>query len=72
MDTTASSFSTRSNAKRTAGQMIAKGVAPAADYGIEPITVEDRKPARCPLLTETGRATALTTGSVRFRRRVGY
>src|SRR6267378_7738970 len=35
MDTTASSFSTRSNAKRAAGQMIAKGVAPAADYGIE-------------------------------------
>jgi hypothetical protein len=35
MDTTASSFSTRSNAKRAAGQMIAKGVAPAVDYGIE-------------------------------------
>ena len=35
MDTTVSSFSTRSNAKRAAGQMIAKGVAPAADYGIE-------------------------------------
>jgi hypothetical protein len=35
MDTTAFSFSTRSNAKRAAEQMIAKGVAPAADYGIE-------------------------------------
>src|ERR1700730_8786163 len=35
MDTTASSFSTRSNAKRAAEQMIAKGVAPAVDYGIE-------------------------------------
>jgi hypothetical protein len=35
MDTTAPSFSTRSNAKRAAEQMIAKGVAPAVDYGIE-------------------------------------
>jgi hypothetical protein len=35
MDTTASSFSTRSNAKRAAEQMIAKDVAPAVDYGIE-------------------------------------
>jgi len=35
MDTTATSFSTRSNAKRAAEQMSAKGVAPAADYGIE-------------------------------------
>jgi hypothetical protein len=35
MDTTATSFSTRSNAKRAAEQMIAKGVAPAADYGID-------------------------------------
>ena len=35
METTASSFSTRSNAKRAAEQMSAKGVAPAADYGIE-------------------------------------
>jgi hypothetical protein len=35
MDTTASSFSTRGNAKRSAEQMIAKGTAPAADYGIE-------------------------------------
>src|ERR1700737_1364925 len=35
MDTSATSFSTRSNAKRAAEQMIAKGVAPAVDYGIE-------------------------------------
>jgi hypothetical protein len=35
METTASSFSTRGNAKRSAEQMIAKGTAPAADYGIE-------------------------------------
>ena len=35
MDTIASSFSTRSNAKRAAEQMIAKGVTPAVDYGIE-------------------------------------
>ena len=36
MDGTASSFSTRSNAKRAAEQMIAKGTAPAVDYGIKP------------------------------------
>jgi hypothetical protein len=36
MDATASSFSTRSNAKRAAEQMIAKGTAPAVDYGIKP------------------------------------
>jgi hypothetical protein len=35
METTASSFSTRSNAKRAAEQMIAKGVPPAVDYGIK-------------------------------------
>jgi hypothetical protein len=35
MDTTASSFSTRGNAKRSAEQMIKKGTAPAAHYGIE-------------------------------------
>ena len=36
MDDTASSFSTRSNAKRAAEQMIAKGTAPTVDYGIKP------------------------------------
>src|SRR5712672_482886 len=36
MDPTASSFSTRSNAKRAAEKMIAKGTAPTVDYGIKP------------------------------------
>jgi hypothetical protein len=36
MDATASSFSTRSNAKRAAEQMTAKGTAPAGDYDIKP------------------------------------
>ena len=36
MDATASSCSTRNNAKRAAEQMIAKGTAPAVDYGIKP------------------------------------
>jgi hypothetical protein len=35
MDTTTSSFSTRSNAKRAAEQMIGKGTAPGAKYWIE-------------------------------------
>ncbi len=36
MDTTASSFTLRKNAKRAAEAMIRKGTAPAVDYGIEP------------------------------------
>jgi hypothetical protein len=36
MDTTASSFTLRKNAKRAAEVMIRKGTAPAVDYGIEP------------------------------------
>jgi hypothetical protein len=36
MDDTASSFSTRSNAKRAAEQMIAKGTALTVDYDIKP------------------------------------
>ena len=36
MDATASNFSNRSNAKRAAEKMIAKGTAPAVDYGIKP------------------------------------
>jgi hypothetical protein len=36
MDPTASSFSTRSNAKRAAEQMIAKGTALAVDYNVKP------------------------------------
>jgi hypothetical protein len=36
MDTTASSFTLRKNAKRAAEAMIRKGTAPAIDYGIKP------------------------------------
>jgi pyruvate/2-oxoglutarate dehydrogenase complex dihydrolipoamide acyltransferase (E2) component len=36
MDTTASSFTLRKNAKRAAEAMIRKGAAPAVDYGIKP------------------------------------
>src|SRR6202048_235333 len=36
MDTTASSFTARKNAKRAAEKMIANGKAPAVDYGIRP------------------------------------
>ena len=36
MDTTASSFTLRKNARRAAEAMIRKGTAPAVDYGIEP------------------------------------
>jgi hypothetical protein len=35
MDTTASSFTLRNNAKRAAEAMIRKGIAPAVDYGIK-------------------------------------
>jgi hypothetical protein len=38
MDTTASSFTLRKNAKRAAEAMIRKGTAPAIDYGIKPPT----------------------------------
>src|SRR6202040_942047 len=36
MDTTASSFTARNNAKRAAEKLIADGKAPAVDYGIRP------------------------------------
>jgi hypothetical protein len=36
MDTTASTFTARGNAKRAAERMIAKGTAPAIDYDIRP------------------------------------
>ena len=36
MDTTASSFTLRKNAKRAAEKMIANGKAPAVDYDIRP------------------------------------
>jgi hypothetical protein len=55
MDTTASSFSTRSNAKRAAGQMLAKGTAPAVDYCIKP-----RDNGRFEIIWKTAR----TTGEV--------
>jgi hypothetical protein len=35
MDATASSFSTRGNAKRSAEKLVAEGTAPATDYGIK-------------------------------------
>ena len=38
MDTTASSFTLRKNAKRAAGTMIRKGIAPAVDYGFSEIS----------------------------------
>jgi hypothetical protein len=55
MDATASNFSNRSNAKRAGEKMIARGTAPAVDYGIKP--------------SDDGRfeivwKTALTTGEV--------
>jgi hypothetical protein len=55
MDATASNFSNRSNAKRAAEKIIARGTAPAVDYGIKP--------------SDDGRfeivwKTALTTGEV--------
>jgi hypothetical protein len=55
MDTTASSFSTRSNAKRAAGQKLAKGTAPAVDYCIKP-----RDNGRFEIIWKTAR----TTGEV--------
>jgi hypothetical protein len=36
MDSTASSFTLRKNAKRAAEAMIRRGTAPAVDYGIKP------------------------------------
>ena len=36
MDTTASSFTARNNAKRAAEKMIANGKAPTVDFGIRP------------------------------------
>src|ERR1700752_3079826 len=46
MDTTASSFTARNNAKRAAEKMIANGKAPAVDYGIRPR--DDGRPRRGP------------------------
>src|SRR5215469_9675670 len=55
MDTTAPSFSTRSNAKRAAAQMLAKGTAPSVDYCIKP-----RGNGRFEIIWKTAR----TTGEV--------
>src|SRR5580704_15733362 len=55
MDTTASSFTARKNAKRAAEKMIADGKAPAGDYGIRP-----RDDGRLEIVWKT----APTTGEV--------
>src|ERR1700720_3064885 len=55
MDTTASSFTARNNAKRAAEKMIANGKAPAVNYGIRP-----RDDGRFEIV----RKTAPTTGEV--------
>src|ERR1700726_2640449 len=55
MDTTASSFTARNNAKRAAEKMIANGKAPAVDYGIRP-----RDDGRFEIVWKT----AATTGEV--------
>src|SRR5438477_8112427 len=55
MDTTASSFTARKNAKRAAEKMITNGTAPAVDYGIE-----RREDGRFEIVWKT----ALTTGEV--------
>ena len=57
MDATAS-FSNRSNAKRTAEQMIAKGIAPAVDYGFKP-----RDDGRFEIVWQTS-AAAPATGEI--------
>ena len=58
MDTTASRFTLRKNAKRAAEAMIRKGTAPAVDYRIEPSANE-----RFEIVWKTAK-TALTTGEV--------
>jgi hypothetical protein len=58
MDATASSFSNRSNAKRAAEQMIAKGTAPPVDYGIKP-----RDDGRFEIVWKTALAFAETPGA---------
>ena len=45
MDTTASSYTLRKNAKRAAEAMIRKGIAPAVDYGIKLSDGADHEPA---------------------------
>jgi hypothetical protein len=55
MDTTASSFTLRKNAKRAAEAMIRKGTAPAVDYGIEP-----RANGRFEIVWKTAKTTPTT------------
>ena len=61
MDTTASSFTLRKNAKRAAEAMIRNGTAPAVDYDINPsrgrparIVLGDPMPEMMKLLPEPG------------------
>jgi hypothetical protein len=60
MDTTANTFTNRSNARRAAEAMIAKGTAPALDYGIKP-----RDDGRFEIVWKTGNAaTAVSEADV--------
>jgi hypothetical protein len=60
MDTTANTFTNRSNARRAAEAMIAKGTAPALDYGIKP-----RDDGRFEIAWKTGNAsTAVSEADV--------
>jgi hypothetical protein len=62
MDTTASTFTARGNAKRAAERMIAKGIAPAINYDIRP-----REDGRFEIVWNT----APTTGEVEAETRCG-
>jgi hypothetical protein len=60
MDTTANTFTNRSNARRAAEAMIAKGTPPALDYGIKP-----RDDGRFEIVWKTGNAaTAVSEADV--------
>ena len=76
MDTTASSFTLRKNAKRAAEAMIRKGTAPAVDYGIKPsddgrfeIIWNPPRPRR-PLMKSKPRLPRLQRTSPQLRRRL--
>ena len=76
MDTTASSFTLRKNAKRAAEAMIRKGTAPAIDYGIKPsdngrfeIVWKLRRPHRR-LMKSKSRSPKLQRTSLQLRRRL--
>jgi hypothetical protein len=57
MNTTATTFSSGSNAKRAAEAMIAKGTAPALDYGIK-----QREDGRFEIIWKTAASTTATSG----------